>query len=92
MQTHLHDSPPRGGPLAKFGTAAAHSTHPGGGEIYPPTGRAPEFREFHRMPPHPHDFPPRGESLVKFGPQTTHTIPHMRGSLVNFRTQGEGTP
>ena len=88
MLTHLYDSPPRGKPLAKFGTEATHTTHPGGGNIYPPTGRAPECRESPRMPPHLHDTPPRGEPLTKFGPKPTHTIPLRGGSLEKLCTGG----
>ena len=91
MLTHPNDSPLRGEPLANFGTTSDHPTHPGGGKIYPPTGRAPKRQESLRRPPHLHDFPPRVEPLAKFGQQPTHTITHMGGSLAKLRTQG-GAP
>ena len=81
MYTHPHNSFPRGEPLAKFGTAAAHPTHPGGGEIYPPTDWSPELRESPRMPPHPHGFPPKGEPQTKFGPTAAH-LTHSWGGII----------
>ena len=64
---------PRGGTLAKFGLVAAHPMHPGGGDIYPPTGRAPMRWESLRRTLHLHAFPPRGEPLNKFGTAAAHT-------------------
>ena len=46
--------------------------HPGGGNIYPPTGQAPNRWESSRILPHLHDLPPRGEPLAKFEPQPMH--------------------
>ena len=47
MQTHPHNSSLRGEPLEKFGTAADPPMYPGGGKIYPSTGRAPNRRELY---------------------------------------------
>ena len=92
MPTHPYYPPPRGKLLAKFGTASAHSTQPGGSDIYPPNGWVPERRELSMNPPQPHDLPPRGEPLEKIGPHPTHTIPPMGGSLAKVCTQGGVNP
>ena len=74
---HPHTLPTRGEPLEKFGPTASHTTHPGGGMIYFPTGRAPERWEASMIQTHPHDPPPMGEPLEKLGQQPP--TPRTRG-------------
>ena len=77
----LGDFHPRGEPLAEVRPAAAHPTHPGGGEIYATTERAPMRRELLRSAPHPHAFPPRGKPLAKFGPAAAHPTQPGGGNI-----------